>query len=74
MVIGSHGKIGITVMFHVVGAFKLGKGVVLSLFMEVKPAQDQARKRETATLIHVQVHLNLWLYDGLLSSKKIKIS
>ena len=42
-------------MFHVVGALKLEKGFVLSLFMEVRPAQDQMKRRETATLIHVQV-------------------
>ena len=55
MAIGSHGKSGSTVMFHVVGALRLGKGCVLSLFMEVKPAQDQVKTRETATLILVQV-------------------
>ena len=55
MAIGNHGKIGSTVMFHVVGALRLGKGFVLNLFMEVKPAQDQMRRGETATLIHVQV-------------------
>ena len=44
MVTGSHGKIGNTVMFHVVGAFRLGKGFVLSPFMEVKPAQDQMKR------------------------------
>ena len=72
MAIGNHGKIGSTVMFHVVGALRLGKGIVLNLFMEVKPAQDQVRKRETATLILVQVHSNLLLYDASSSSKNLK--
>ena len=44
MAIGNHGKIGSTVMFHVVGVPRLGKGSVLNLFMEVRPAQDQVRR------------------------------
>ena len=44
MAIGSHGKSGSTVMFHVVGALRLEKGSVLNLFMEVRPAQDQVRR------------------------------
>ena len=55
MAIGNHGKIGNTVIFHVVGAPRLGKGSVLNLFMEVKPALVQVRRQQTATLIHVQV-------------------
>ena len=55
MAIGSHGKIGSIVKFHVVGALRLGIGFVLSLCMEVRAVQDQMKRRETATLIHVQV-------------------
>ena len=64
MAIGNHGKIGSTVMFHVVGALRLEKGFVLSLFMEVRPAQDQMKTRETATLIHVQVRSTFYCYDA----------
>ena len=55
MVIGSHGKSGNPVMCRVAGAFRLGKGTVLNLFMEVRHVLVPVMKPETATPIPVQV-------------------